>query len=465
MPAAVSNVSASVSSATSSRAPAAPADQSDSQSFQGELDRAQNQGSTSQVDGQDPQPTASSLNVNQNSRQTQAQTPGKTGSPKKGVGKTRVRLGDKADSVLAKGRTAKIPSNTDPESDAASSDDGNGEQKEAATDHKSPKKSAVDAAADSAAAAPNQAGVTTANVPDTQATSADKKARNDLATGRPITQQMDDPTAPPDGTNADDSPTPDASLQLTSGLGSRTARSSKGRSANATEDNGDSQIDSTPNLAASIQSIAAQSDAGDSDSNAAVDPAISETTTPVSKVGTRSIDDASLSGLNQNAPTNPQVSDATINSANNATQTSPEAQFADANRSKIVSGITGKLLPDGGSMQLTLDPANLGPMQVRVEMKNGVMSASFETSNDQASKLLSHSLGDLKSALEAQGVTVEKLHVSQSSKQQPSSGDSRQGSSDAGQNRAAQQEQQRKDMMQRMWRRLMKGQDPLDLVA
>ena len=83
---------------------------------------------------------------------------------------------------------------------------------------------------------------------------------------------------------------------------------------------------------------------------------------------------------------------------NDAAQASPEAQFADANRSKIVSGITGKLLPDGGSMQLTLDPANLGPMQVRVEMKNGVMSASFETSNDQASKLLSHSLGDLKTA-------------------------------------------------------------------
>ena len=79
------------------------------------------------------------------------------------------------------------------------------------------------------------------------------------------------------------------------------------------------------------------------------------------------------------------------------TPSSAESQFADANHPKIVSGITGRLLPNGGAMQLRLDPPELGAMQIKVEMRDGVMTASFETSNDQATRLLSHSLGDLRS--------------------------------------------------------------------
>ena len=144
----------------------------------------------------------------------------------------------------------------------------------------------------------------------------------------------------------------------------------------------------------------------------------------------------------------------------------PEARFADNNHPEIVSGIQGKLLPNGGSMHIRLDPPELGALNVHVSMKDGVMTASFETSNDQASKLLSHSLSDLKTALEAQGVSVEKLHVTQSPRQQSSSSrDSSQRNPDADSNSAHQQEQQRKEMLRRMWRKLSNGQDPLDLVA
>ena len=141
----------------------------------------------------------------------------------------------------------------------------------------------------------------------------------------------------------------------------------------------------------------------------------------------------------------------------------PEAQFAEANHARIVGAIHGQLLPGGGTMHIRLDPPELGALNVRVEMRDGVMTAAFETTNDQATKLLSHSLGDLKSALEAQGVSVEKLHVRQSEHQQSSSGEDRRG--ERQQDSAAQREQQRRDLMRRMWRRLMKGQDPLDLVA
>ena len=148
-------------------------------------------------------------------------------------------------------------------------------------------------------------------------------------------------------------------------------------------------------------------------------------------------------------------------------QASSGSSFADANHPKIISSITGRLLPGGGSMQIRLDPPELGAMQIRVEMHNGTMTASFETSNDLATRLLSHSLGDLRSSLAAQGVNVEKLQVSQSPKQQQqsSSGDSQRDNSANPQDTASQQEQQRKEMVRRMWQKLMGGSDPVDLVA
>ena len=67
-------------------------------------------------------------------------------------------------------------------------------------------------------------------------------------------------------------------------------------------------------------------------------------------------------------------------------------------------------------MQMHLNPGELGSMSVSVHMRDGVMTATFETSSDQAAKLLSHSLGQLKTALESQGVSVGRLHVEQSPK-------------------------------------------------
>ena len=148
-----------------------------------------------------------------------------------------------------------------------------------------------------------------------------------------------------------------------------------------------------------------------------------------------------------------------------AAPVAPQVSFTEDNHPKIVQGIVGQLLPNGGTMHLRLDPPELGVLQVTVHMKEGVMTASFETSNDNATKLLSRSLGQLKSGLEAAGMSVEKLHVEQSptqNNQQSSGENAKQPLQD--QQRQAQQDQQRREMVQRMWRRLSGG-DPLDLVA
>jgi flagellar hook-length control protein FliK len=146
---------------------------------------------------------------------------------------------------------------------------------------------------------------------------------------------------------------------------------------------------------------------------------------------------------------------------------SPETQFIDANHPAIVTGVQTQLLPDGGTMQLHLNPPEMGALQVTVQMHAGVMSAAFETSNDEATRMLSHSLGQLKTALESTGVSVEKMQVQQSPKQQSSSNnaDQQQQKRDPEEQQNARQEQQRRQMLQRMWNKLAGVEDPLDLVA
>lgn len=146
----------------------------------------------------------------------------------------------------------------------------------------------------------------------------------------------------------------------------------------------------------------------------------------------------------------------------------PEAEFAETNHDKIVTSLKSQLMPNGGTMRMRLDPPEMGVLQITVKMRDGAMTASFETSNGDATKLLSHSLSQLKAALESQGISVEKLHVQESPKNQDSqanSEDGRQQQQPQQHEESARQEQQRKEMLRRMWRRLGIGSDPLDMVA
>jgi flagellar hook-length control protein FliK len=145
----------------------------------------------------------------------------------------------------------------------------------------------------------------------------------------------------------------------------------------------------------------------------------------------------------------------------------PEVRFAVDNHASIIHAIRGELIPGGGSMHIRLDPPELGALQVSVQMRDGIMTAAFHTSTDEATRVLSHSLTQLKHALEQQGVSIEKIHVQQSPRDSQSNfnnDDSRQRQS-AFDHSSPQQEQQRRDALARMWRRLTDGSDPLDLVA
>jgi flagellar hook-length control protein FliK len=248
------------------------------------------------------------------------------------------------------------------------------------------------------------------------------------------------------------------------------ARTGKTRLAIQPKNAGGTQEESGPSSAnaavAQQAALAAASALPDDPTTSSQIPAVGPAL-PAARTLRKGPDDLLFQSVPQQAGTPSAAGGAAASDASDVddAQSSPESRFADANHPKIVSGITGRMLPNGGTMQLRLDPPELGAIQVRVEMHNGVMTASFETSNDQASRLLSHSLGDLRSALEAQGVSVQKLQVSQSPRQQSSSGDAQKDGSQTPQDTAGQHEQQRKEMVRRMWQKLMGGQDPVDLVA
>lgn len=153
-----------------------------------------------------------------------------------------------------------------------------------------------------------------------------------------------------------------------------------------------------------------------------------------------------------------------------ATALPPEARFAADNHESIVTSMRGELLPNGGSMRIRLDPPQLGALQVTVHIEDGFITAAFETTNDEATRLLGHSLNQLKSVLESYGVTVDKLHVQQAPREAQTSqphddGPRDQGSQSQEQEQSARQEQQRREMLRKLWQRLTGGQDPLDLTA
>lgn len=113
------------------------------------------------------------------------------------------------------------------------------------------------------------------------------------------------------------------------------------------------------------------------------------------------------------------------------TLASPSAQSADGNISAQITA-QGRELPDvqenpvgqlarglraalqqrGGTVNLRLDPPELGELRIHMNISRGVVSAEFHASTPQAQHLLEKSLTALRSTLEHQGLSVDRLSVS-----------------------------------------------------
>ncbi|HEX8325401.1 MAG TPA: flagellar hook-length control protein FliK [Tepidisphaeraceae bacterium] len=218
-----------------------------------------------------------------------------------------------------------------------------------------------------------------------------------------------------------------------------------------------------------------QANAGDADASAeaavGVLPDVAESAMKPVAVEKEGAADALQALVGSEKPAAPAHTSPLPAAANPAAVASPR-NVAEENVDRIVTSIRGEILNNGGTMQIRLDPPTLGSINVQISVDDGVMSASLQTSNDEATRLLSHNLSQLKNSLEAAGVTVDRIQVKQAapaessnnSQQQTGDGD-RQQQSNSAQDQSARQEQQRREMLQRMWAKLSGNGDPLDLVA
>ena len=80
-------------------------------------------------------------------------------------------------------------------------------------------------------------------------------------------------------------------------------------------------------------------------------------------------------------------------------------------RAQVERGLAAVLRQRGGSVTLRLTPASLGELRVKMTVKGAKVEADFEPSTKQAQRLLEQNLSALRSALEAKGLAVERLHV------------------------------------------------------
>ncbi len=71
----------------------------------------------------------------------------------------------------------------------------------------------------------------------------------------------------------------------------------------------------------------------------------------------------------------------------------------------------GVSTPVTDSALISLRPASLGQVKVRVEVTEGVVSASFESRSELAHELLRSSVAELRTQLEASGMKVDRLEV------------------------------------------------------
>jgi len=123
---------------------------------------------------------------------------------------------------------------------------------------------------------------------------------------------------------------------------------------------------------------------------------------------------ATINGIQGQQPTTiaPQPNHTASTSAQFATPFgAPESdQNTDAPFAhRIVRGLSTMVNQRGGVMSMRLDPPELGALRVQMTLNQGVVTAEFQASSTQAHAMLERSMNTLRSALEGQGLTVERL--------------------------------------------------------
>ncbi|MBM7564613.1 flagellar hook-length control protein FliK [Paenibacillus sacheonensis] len=95
----------------------------------------------------------------------------------------------------------------------------------------------------------------------------------------------------------------------------------------------------------------------------------------------------------------------------------PVQQFASTIQGMVVKQFNVSTVNGISQAQLTLYPEHLGQVNVNISVHNGALTASFVTDTVTAKDMLENQMAQLRSALQSQGLQVDKLVVSQTSVQ------------------------------------------------
>lgn len=88
-------------------------------------------------------------------------------------------------------------------------------------------------------------------------------------------------------------------------------------------------------------------------------------------------------------------------------------EFAQTMTGLIVQKFDVRTLNGLSEAKLMLFPEHLGQVDVRITMQNGLMTAIFQTDTAMAKDMLENQMAQLRLALQSQGLTIDKLEVSQ----------------------------------------------------
>ncbi|OMF36805.1 hypothetical protein BK133_09190 [Paenibacillus sp. FSL H8-0548] len=115
---------------------------------------------------------------------------------------------------------------------------------------------------------------------------------------------------------------------------------------------------------------------------------------------------------NSQAETPRGITPLTVNSAP-ATSFVVADEFAKSMTGMIVQKFDISTLNGVSEAKLMLFPEHLGQVDVRITMQNGLLTAIFQTDTAMAKDMLDNQMAQLRAALQAQGLMVDKLEVSQ----------------------------------------------------
>lgn len=93
----------------------------------------------------------------------------------------------------------------------------------------------------------------------------------------------------------------------------------------------------------------------------------------------------------------------------------PVEQFAKEMTNLVVNKLEFVKLQGVTEARISLNPEHLGQVDIKITMQNGQLVAQFMTRNSDARELIDQQMSQLRSALQGQGLQVEKLEVTQSS--------------------------------------------------